>query len=109
MSGLSIEKGNQETPDRILRVPVMPTLKEVFNHQWEIRKNAKKLIPYLFVNRTGIDGIKRFDKAWKRGCLDSGIGVRLFHDFRRTDVRNMVGYRNNSFRPRSSVDRAMDS
>jgi integrase len=60
------------------------------DNQWENRKITKKLIPYVFVNRTGIDRIKRFDKTWKRACLDSGIGVRLFHDFRRTAVRNLV-------------------
>ncbi|MFC1816520.1 tyrosine-type recombinase/integrase [Thermodesulfobacteriota bacterium] len=25
-------------------------LKEIFNHQWEIRKTVKKLIPYVFFN-----------------------------------------------------------
>ena len=49
-----------------------------------------KLLPYVFPNRKGNDKIKRFDKAWKKACEDAGIGVRFFHDLRRTAVRNMV-------------------
>lgn len=58
------------------------------NHQ----RNAKagRICPYVFLNRRGDDKVKRFDKAWKRACRDSGIGIRLFHDLRRTAVRNMV-------------------
>jgi len=65
-------------------------LKEIFNHQWESRKTAQKLFSYVFLNRKGSDRIKRFDKAWKKACLEAGIGIRLFHDFRRTAVRNIV-------------------
>ena len=65
-------------------------LKGVFERQWEIRKRAKRLLPYVFLNRFATERLKRFDKEWKKACRDSKIGVRIFHDFRRTAVRNMV-------------------
>jgi integrase len=65
-------------------------LRGMLIRQWNDRKRAGKVMPYVFLNKEGTDRIKRFDKAWKSACKDSGIGVRLFHDFRRTAVRNMV-------------------
>ena len=65
-------------------------LREVFLEQWEVRKKSKKLMPYVFPNKDGNDKIKDFRGAWKTACKDASIGKKLFHDLRRTAVRNMV-------------------
>ena len=62
-------------------------LKGVVVRLWEGREN---LLPYVFLNDIGTDKVKRFDKAWHTACKKAKIGRRLFHDFRRTAVRNMV-------------------
>lgn len=65
-------------------------LKEVIERQWELRKHGKKMLAFVFLNGKGDDQIKRFDKSWKTACKNAKIGKRLFHDLRRTAVRNMV-------------------
>ncbi len=65
-------------------------LTQVFENQWAARKHSGRLIPYVFPNEDGNAPIKDFRGAWSKACKESGIGKRLFHDFRRTAVRNMV-------------------
>ena len=64
-----------------------PELKEIFQDRWAKRPN---LLPYVFLNRSETDRVKRFDKAWKNACNDANINLKYFHDFRRTAIRNMV-------------------
>jgi integrase len=84
-----IEAG--ETKNREARTVYLDDeLKVIFDQLWEARKKSGKLIPCVFPNRDGTDRIRVFRRAWVRACSDAGLGDRLFHDFRRTAVRNMV-------------------
>ncbi len=65
-------------------------LREMFEGLWENRKGNTSPLPYVFLNEHGSDRVKRFDKAWATACDKAGIGKKLFHDMRRSAVRNLV-------------------
>jgi integrase len=65
-------------------------LKRVIEDQWESRKGKPTMTPFVFLNENGTDRVKRFDKSWKTACKEAKVGNRIFHDLRRTAVRNMV-------------------
>jgi integrase len=63
---------------------------EILQRQKELRGKSGIVLPFVFLNANGTDQVKRFDKSWKTACKTAEIGKRLFHDFRRSAVRNMV-------------------
>ena len=78
-------------------------LKKVFIEQAARRMKTGKLSPYVFTNQDGTDRVKDIRGSWAHACIEAGfyrleqdgektvkVPTRLFHDFRRTAVRNMV-------------------
>jgi integrase len=65
-------------------------LKTILQQNRSQRGRGGKVLPWVFLNEQGTDRIKRFDKSWRTACIEAKIIPRLFHDLRRTAVRNMV-------------------
>ena len=60
----------------------------------DLQQGVVRLEPGMTKNdegrAAGTDKIKRFDKAWNTTCKNSKLGQSLFHDLRRTSIRNIV-------------------
>jgi integrase len=72
--------------------PFYPELKELMEqlrrYTDEVQQRNGEIIPWVF-HREG-KPIKEFRRSWKSACKAAGLPNRIFHDFRRSAVRNLV-------------------
>ena len=86
-----LEPGSTKNDEaRTFPFAALPELAELLQRQRDytttIEREAGQIIPWVF-HRAGRP-IKSFHEAWANACRRAGV-VRLFHDLRRTAVRNL--------------------
>lgn len=64
-------------------------LLETIRLQRALRDNRQPNCPWVFFGETG-GKIVDFRAAWNKACKETKLEGKVFHDFRRTAVRNMV-------------------
>jgi len=80
------------TKNRLGRMfPFTPQLRALLEaqraHTETTGRQRERIIPWVFHRRE--EPIKDFRGAWKAACEAAGVPGRLFHDLRRTAVRNL--------------------
>lgn len=62
-------------------------LREQREQTTALERTTSSLIPHVF--HRGGQPIRDFYRAWRSACRKAGVPGRIFHDFRRTAVRNL--------------------
>jgi integrase len=79
---------NREGRTIFLTPELLALLQEQRAKTTALERQQRRIIPWVF-HRQGTS-IQSFRKAWRRACHQAGQPGQLFHDLRRTAVRNMV-------------------
>jgi integrase len=87
--GVKLEAGMTKKNDGRL-IYLDTELISIFEELWQQRKISKRILPYVFPNRRSDNKIKDFRFTWNKAFKESGVQRKLFHDLRRTAVRNMI-------------------
>lgn len=86
---LRLEAGESKN-DAPRTVVLDDELLELIKAQRSAMEKRAVILPYIFTNMKGDNMLKQFRKTWASACTKAKIGPRMFHDFRRTAIRNMV-------------------
>jgi integrase len=80
----------QDTKNKESRVIYMEgELSEAIRFQKALRDSKHLECPWVFFGEKG-ERIRDFRGSWATACKEAGLEGKIFHDFRRTAVRNMV-------------------
>ena len=78
-------------------IPLVPELLEILRMQKALRDQYWPQCPWVFFRHASSDRIKSFRTAWRLVCKRAGLWdaetqkpTKLFHDLRRTGVRNLI-------------------
>lgn len=78
---------------RIFPFAASPPLEALLRDQREmttrVERTQNRIIPFVF-HRSGVPVGVNWIKAWNKAAAKAGVPGRLFHDLRRTAVRNLV-------------------
>jgi integrase len=69
-------------------LPLVGELLALLRERWQARAIGLRIVPFVF-HRLG-QRIGRYDSAWHTACVEAGMPGRLFHDLRRSAIRNFV-------------------
>ncbi len=67
-----------------------PECKELLIKQRNLAKDTGHISNFVFLNDQGTGPLRDFRGAWDKACKEVGLQGCLYHDFRRSAVRNMV-------------------
>lgn len=89
---IRLEVGSTKNNDgRTLPFGVLPALRALIERQLidtqEVEKRNRRVVPFVF-HRNGKE-LRCIARAWDVACKKAGCPGRLFHDLRRTAVRNL--------------------